>query len=71
MTRLAFPALFLFLAVAAVKAQNWPQFRGPGASGVVEGRPAVAKWDVAKSENIGPAARRMKPDTGSMAMWLR
>ena len=31
--------------------QNWPQFRGPGATGVVEGRPAPVKWDAEKSVN--------------------
>lgn len=42
--------LLLFCVVAA-KAQNWPQFRGPGAAGVVEGKPAVVKWDAQKSLN--------------------
>jgi outer membrane protein assembly factor BamB len=32
-------------------AQNWPQFRGPGASGVVEGQPAAVNWDAQKSVN--------------------
>lgn len=32
-------------------AQNWPQFRGPGASGVVEGRPAASSWDATKAVN--------------------
>jgi len=38
--------------VTAVEAQNWPQFRGPGATGVVEGKPAVVKWDVPKAANV-------------------
>ena len=45
---------FLFLIVAIVsvaRAQNWPQFRGPGASGVVEGRTAAVNWDASKSVN--------------------
>ncbi|HKO62880.1 MAG TPA: PQQ-binding-like beta-propeller repeat protein, partial [Pyrinomonadaceae bacterium] len=33
-------------------AQNWPQFRGPGAAGVVEGGVAAVKWDAAKTENV-------------------
>ena len=33
-------------------AQNWPQFRGPGATGVVEGPARPVKWDAAKSENV-------------------
>src|SRR5687767_14181872 len=47
-------SFFLLLTIApitAVQAQNWPQFRGPGASGVVEGRTAAVKWDAAKSVN--------------------
>ncbi len=31
---------------------NWPQFRGPNASGIAEGHPLPAKWDAAKNENI-------------------
>jgi outer membrane protein assembly factor BamB len=42
---------FLLLGVVAANAQNWPQFRGPGAAGVVEGKPAVVKWDAQKSLN--------------------
>ncbi|MGH9943498.1 MAG: PQQ-binding-like beta-propeller repeat protein [Pyrinomonadaceae bacterium] len=35
------------------QAQNWPQFRGPQASGVAaEGKPAPASWDAAKMTNI-------------------
>ena len=44
--------LFLIVAVVTVvRAQNWPQFRGPGASGVVEGRTAAVNWDASKSVN--------------------
>ncbi len=44
--------LFLIVAgVTVVRAQNWPQFRGPGASGVVEGRTAAVTWDASKSVN--------------------
>lgn len=38
-------------AVTVVQAQNWPQFRGPGATGVVEGRSSAVTWDAAKSVN--------------------
>jgi outer membrane protein assembly factor BamB len=44
-------ALCLFSASFA-QAQNWPQFRGPGATGVVEGHAAATKWNVEKSENV-------------------
>ena len=44
---------FVLVAATASVAhsQNWPQFRGPGASGVVEGRPAAITWDAEKSVN--------------------
>lgn len=46
--------LAAWLCVAAVthaQAQNWPSFRGPGASGVVEGK-APQTWDATKGVNI-------------------
>jgi outer membrane protein assembly factor BamB len=52
MRRQALSLLCVCLAASGVWAQNWPQFRGPSASGVAEGRPAPVKWDAAKSENI-------------------
>ena len=39
------------LFVVSASAQNWPQFRGPGASGVAEGTSAAVSWDAAKSVN--------------------
>ena len=50
------PLLFLSVLLIAVgataaKAQNWPQFRGPGASGVVEGQPSAVAWNPEKSLN--------------------
>lgn len=39
--------------VVAARAQNWPQFRGPQASGVAaSGKAAPVAWDASKSENI-------------------
>jgi outer membrane protein assembly factor BamB len=32
--------------------QNWPSFRGPGASGIADGQGAVLEWDVASGTNI-------------------
>ncbi|HEV2764722.1 MAG TPA: PQQ-binding-like beta-propeller repeat protein [Pyrinomonadaceae bacterium] len=45
-------ALFLCLMACEVgaRAQNWPQFRGAGASGVAEGRGAPVKWDASKAD---------------------
>ena len=50
------PLLFLSVLLIAVgataaNAQNWPQFRGPGASGVVEGQPSAVTWNPEKSLN--------------------
>src|SRR5687767_11920360 len=47
---LSFFLLLCFTATAA--AQNWPQFRGAGASGVADGRKTPVSWDAAKSENV-------------------
>ena len=47
--------LSLFLVTASLtvaNAQNWPQFRGPGATGVVEGTARPVKWDAATSQNV-------------------
>lgn len=52
MKRLTFILLILSLGSVSVPAQNWPQFRGPGASGVAEGQPSAIKWDVAKAVNV-------------------
>jgi len=44
--------LCAWLCVAALtQAQNWPSFRGPGASGIVEGK-APQTWDATKGVNI-------------------
>ncbi|HEX6186831.1 MAG TPA: PQQ-binding-like beta-propeller repeat protein, partial [Pyrinomonadaceae bacterium] len=42
------------MAIFAVsaRAQNWPQFRGPGAAGVVEGQAAAQTWNAQKAENL-------------------
>ena len=31
---------------------NWPSFRGPSASGVAEGHPAAAQWNVPEGTNV-------------------
>jgi len=44
--------LCAWLCLAALaQAQNWPSFRGPGASGIVEGK-APQTWDATKGVNI-------------------
>jgi outer membrane protein assembly factor BamB len=52
MKRFALTLIFLTLTSVGVNAQNWPQFRGPGASGVAEGSAAAVQWSAEKSENI-------------------
>jgi outer membrane protein assembly factor BamB len=40
------------LVAGVLFAQNWPQFRGPGATGVADGMNPPVKWDVAAGTNI-------------------
>lgn len=51
MTSLLAAAICLSLASAA-PAQNWPSFRGPGASGIAEKQNLPDTWDVSSGENI-------------------
>jgi outer membrane protein assembly factor BamB len=39
-------------AASRQAARPWPQFRGPGASGIGDGQGAPASWDVAKGEGV-------------------
>ncbi len=52
MKRLILTFTFLAVAATAAHAQNWPQFRGPGATGVVEAPAQPVTWDAAKSVNV-------------------
>ena len=52
MKRLTLSLLILCLGSPIMQAQNWPQFRGPSASGVVEGQTAAVTWNAEKSENL-------------------
>jgi outer membrane protein assembly factor BamB len=51
MKQITLSLLFLLLVSIDCRSQNWPQFRGPGASGVVEGQTAAVTWDAQKSVN--------------------
>jgi outer membrane protein assembly factor BamB len=42
----------LLLFTTAVRAQNWPSFRGVNASGVADGQKPPVTWDAGKSLNI-------------------
>jgi outer membrane protein assembly factor BamB len=44
--------LLLLVCAPAAWAQNWPQFRGPQASGVSEGRKTPVRWDATKSAGV-------------------
>ena len=52
MKRISSSLLYLIITAAVIHAQNWPQFRGPAASGVVEGQPAAVNWNTAKAVNV-------------------
>jgi outer membrane protein assembly factor BamB len=43
---------FILVAATAALAQNWPQFRGPGASGTADGTNPPVSWDATKNVNI-------------------
>lgn len=51
MKRLTLSLVCICLLSISAGAQNWPQFRGPAASGVVEGGTAAVTWNADKSEN--------------------
>lgn len=51
MKKLTLSLAFVVALVTVAQAQNWPQFRGPGAAGVVEGSPAAVSWDAQKAVN--------------------
>src|SRR5205085_551869 len=42
----------IVLIAAAASAQNWPQLRGPQASGVADGKPLATTWNAEKNEGI-------------------
>ena len=52
MKRLPLSFVLLAAIVSTASAQNWPQFRGPGATGVVESPGQPVKWDAAAAQNV-------------------
>jgi outer membrane protein assembly factor BamB len=52
MKRLILSFTVLMSAIGVAQAQNWPQFRGPGATGVTEGLAKPAKFDAPASQNV-------------------
>jgi outer membrane protein assembly factor BamB len=51
MNRLILSLICICLISISASAQNWPQFRGPAATGVVEGGPSVTAWNAEKTLN--------------------
>jgi outer membrane protein assembly factor BamB len=45
-------ALFALMVAASASAQNWPSFRGPGASGVSDGQNLPVQWDAQRRDNV-------------------
>ena len=52
MTRVVAIVACFAAAATSLSANNWPSFRGPGASGVAEGKPAPTTWDVPASKGV-------------------
>lgn len=52
MKRLTISLILVAVIATAASAQNWPQFRGPGATGVLESPGQPVKWDAAASQNV-------------------
>jgi outer membrane protein assembly factor BamB len=52
MKRLIVAFIVLAAGFTAARAQNWPQFRGPNATGVTEGPAKPVKWDASTSTNV-------------------
>jgi outer membrane protein assembly factor BamB len=44
--------LLVLLVSGSTHAQNWPQFRGPLASGIAEGPEALLEWSVEQGRNV-------------------
>jgi outer membrane protein assembly factor BamB len=45
-------AVVIIACGVVASARNWPSFRGPGASGVAEGKPAATTWDVPAGKGV-------------------
>ncbi len=52
MKRLTISIALLAFTCSTALAQNWPQFRGPSATGVAEGSPQPVKWDASTQQNV-------------------
>ncbi|HEY8413174.1 MAG TPA: PQQ-binding-like beta-propeller repeat protein, partial [Pyrinomonadaceae bacterium] len=52
MKRLILSLILVAVYVTTASAQNWPQFRGPGATGVVESPGQPVKWDAPGAQGV-------------------
>ena len=52
MKRFLLAFILIIVSIITARAQNWPQFRGPGATGVTEGQTKPVKWDASTSQNV-------------------
>jgi outer membrane protein assembly factor BamB len=52
MNKLIAVTFSIALSGAVLAADNWPSFRGPGASGVAQGPPAPLTWDVPANKGV-------------------
>src|ERR1051325_6909918 len=52
MKQLTLAFIFITVTLTAAHAQNWPQFRGPGATGVIEGPAKAVTLDTSTSLNV-------------------
>jgi outer membrane protein assembly factor BamB len=43
---------FLLFLLASTSVPDWPQFRGPGGSGVADGQSVPVEWDIEKGRNF-------------------
>ena len=60
---------FFILGNMPSEAGDWPQFRGPGARGVAEGRPTPTTWNVKEEKSV--AWKRPVPGLAhsSLVIW--
>jgi outer membrane protein assembly factor BamB len=62
-------AVWLPAAAVSTSGDNWPSFRGPGASGVADGQNLPERWDGTRGENIKWKTRIPGLAHSSPAVW--
>ena len=69
MFKIIAPTALLILASGAQSADNWPSFRGPGASGVSVAKAIPVTWNVESGENIAWRAEISGLGLSSPIIW--